>query len=138
VFSGNYFRTLPLTVLKVNTTPALLFNNNIPYRMHPDANGTVHLNLTTAIPDSLYLLSIGGPNITFSYFPQNNFSKVTYTQNMAYILSSPSESQSSNLTITRGAPLMLTFQLNSHPSYWFIIAYDSHYTAAIAEYYPSG
>ncbi len=138
VFSGNYFRTLQLTVLKVNTTTALLFNNQIPYMMRPNINGTVHLNLTTAIPESLYLLSIGGPNITFSYFPQNNFSKVTYSQNMAYILSSPSEAQSSNLTITRGAPLSLTFQLNSYPAYWYIIAYDSHFTAAIAEYIPAG
>lgn len=138
VYSGNYFRTLPLTVLKVNTTTALLFNNQIPYTMHPGANGTVHLNLTTAIPQNLYLLSIGGPNISFSYFPQNNFSRVTYTQNMAYILSSPSESQSSNLSITRGAPLRLTFQLNSNPSYWYIIAYDSQYEAAIAEYYSTG
>lgn len=138
VYSGSYFKTLKLTVLKVNTTTALLFNNQIPYMMHPNANGTVHLNLTTAIPENLYLLSIGGPNITFSYFPQNNFSKVTYSKNMAYILSSPSQTESSNLSITRGAPLRLTLQLDSSPAYWYIIAYDSNYTAAIAEYIPSG
>ena len=134
VNSGSYYRTLQISVLKINTTTALLFNNQIPYIMSPDPNGTVHLNLTSAVSDNLYIVSIGGPNITFSYFPQNNFSKVTYTQNMAYILASPSETQTSNLTIDRGIPFQLTFRLVSHPSYWYIVAYDSSFNAAIAEY----
>ncbi len=134
VNSGSYYRTLQISVLKVNTTTALLFNNQIPYIMTPDQNGTVHLNLTSAVSDNLYIVSIGGPNITFSYFPQNNFSKVTYTQNMAYILAAPSQTQTSNLTIDRGIPFELTFRLVSHPSYWYIVAYDSSYNAAIAEY----
>ncbi len=134
VNSGSYFRNFHISVLKVNTTTALLFNNQIPYIMKPDLNGTVQLNLTSAVSDSLYIVSIGGPNITFSYFPQNNFSKVTYTQNMAYILASPSQTQTSNLTIDRGIPFQLTFRLVSHPSYWYIVAYDSNFNAAIAEY----
>lgn len=137
VFSGSYYKDLQLTVLKVNTTSALLFNSNTHYIMNPGVNGTVTLNLTSAVSDSLYIVSIGGPNITFSYFPQNNYSKVTYTQNLAYILASPSQAQSANLTLDRGIPFSLTFKLYSHPSYWYIVAYDSHYNAAVAQLNPS-
>lgn len=134
VYSGSYFKTLDVTIMKVNTTPALLFDNNIPYTFAPNTNGMVLLNLTSAMPDSLYIVSIGGPNISFSYYPQNNFSRITYSQNLAYILSSPNELASSNITLDPGIPLTLTFKLTSIPAYWYIVAYDSNYNAAIAVY----
>lgn len=134
VYSGSYFKTLQITVLKVNTTTALLFNNRIPYVMNPSIAGVVQLNLTSAVSESLYIVSIGGPNISFSYFPFNNYSKVTFTQNIAYVLPSSPQGQDTNFTIDRGAPFSLTFQLNSHPTYWYIVAYNSQYSAAIAMY----
>lgn len=135
VYSGSYHKNLAITVLKVNTTLALSFNNYNPYKMVPNSDGYISLNLTSSVNDSLYLLSMGGPNISFSFYPQmNNYSRITYTDNMAYLLSNPSASSASELSLVPGKPMQIILKLNSQPSYWYIVAYDNNYNATIAEY----
>lgn len=136
VYSGSYYRSFGITVMKVNTSLALAFNNQNPYNMVPNANGSISLNLTSSVNDSLYILSIGGPNISFSYYPQNNnFSRITYTQSMVYLFSTPSGS-SSGLSLDPGRPMQINLKLNSppYPTYWYLVAFDSNYNATVAEY----
>lgn len=135
VYSGSYYKDLSITVMKVNTTLALAFNNNNPYKMVPDSNGSVSLNLTSSVSDTLHVVSMGGPNISFYYYPQmNNYSRLAYSGNMVYLLGSPSGSSASELTLDPGTPMPIHLKLNSHPSYWYVVAYDNHYNATIAEY----
>ena len=134
VYSGSNFRTMDLNILKVNTTTALTFNNTTPYLFTPGKTGNFTLYLISAVPDSIYIVSIGGPNLTFSYYLQSNLSRISYNQNLAYILSSPSPTSPSNITVEAGSLLPLEFKLNSSPNYWYIVAYDSHYNAAIAQF----
>lgn len=138
VYSGSYFKNLEITVMKVNTTLALAFNNNNPYTMNPGLNGTISLNLTSSVFDSLYIVSMGGPNISFSYYPQNNnYSRITYTQSMVYLLSTPSDPSTPGLSLDPGKAMQINLKLNSQPSYWYIVAYDSSYNATIAEFTPT-
>lgn len=133
VYSGSYFKTMSISVLKVNVTPALSFNNTSPFPIHPGKDGNFTLNLVSSIPDSVYLVSIGGPNISFTYFLQANQTRIDYTSNLEYLLSSASP-KAPYVSMTAGFPLTMNFKLNSYPQYWYIVAYDSQYNAAIAEY----
>ena len=134
VYSGSYFRTMALSILKVNATSALTFNNTVPYIIHPGKEGNFTLYLYSSIADNLYIVSIGGPNITFSYYFSTNYSRITYTQDLQYILSSPTPDYGPNIGVEAGSILPLSFQLQSSPTYWYIVAYDHNYRAAIAEY----
>lgn len=134
VSSASYVQTMDLNILKVNATTALTFNNTVPYTISPGNDGNFTLYLYSSVPDNLYILSIGGPNITFSYYFSTNYSKITYTQNVQYILATPSPGHSASISVDAGNILPLSFQLQSSPTYWYIVAYDQDYNAAIAEY----
>lgn len=132
VNSGNYYSTVDLSIFKVNTSSLIEFNNYNPYTMTPDKNGSISLALTSNEPENIHIVSIGGPNISFSYYLENKLSKITYTSNLAYLLLSPTPS--STFTIEPGNATIINLSLNSNPQYWYIVAYDQNYTAAIAQY----
>ncbi len=132
VNSGNYYQSKTISIFKVNTSSLLEFNNYNPYTIIPDKNGSVSLALTSNEMESIHIVSIGGPNISFSYYLNNQLSKITYTSNLAYLLLSPTPT--STFTIGPGNATMINLSLNSSPNYWYIVAYDQNYTAAIAQY----
>lgn len=132
VNSGSYFRTMDITIFRVNTTSLLNFNNSNPYTMTPGNNGSISLALSSNEPENIHIVSIGGPNISFSYYLENQQSRITYTSNLAYLLLSPTPA--STFTIEPGNATMIRLSLNSYPSYWYIVAFDQNYDAAIAQY----
>lgn len=132
VYSGNYFSTVDLSMFKVNTSSLMEFNNYNPFTMKPNQNGSISLALTSNEPENIHIVSIGGPNISFSYYLPNELSKITYNSNLAYLLLSPTPT--STFTIEPGNATIINLSLNSSPQYWYIVAFNQNYTAAIAQY----
>lgn len=132
VYSGSYYQSMDISIFRVNTSSLLEFNNYNPFVMKPNNNGSVSLALSSNEPENIHIVSIGGPNISFSYYLNNQLSRITYSSNLAYLLLSPTPT--STLTIEPGNATLINLSLNSSPQYWYIVAYDQNYTAAIATY----
>ena len=128
VYSGSYHQTLDILVLDVNLSHSAAFNNNNPYNTHVKENDTFNLTLNVSASENLSILSMGGPNLTFSYFIGNN----AITLNKGVELLFP------QISVTPNNPLILNLRADSVPSYWYIIAYDGNYNATFARIMVTG
>ena len=123
VYSGSYHQTLDILILDVNLSHSAAFNSNNPYNTHVKENSTFNLTLNVSASENLSILSMGGPNLTFSYF----IGKSTITSNKGVELLFP------QISVTPNNPLSLNLRADSVPSYWYIIAYDGNYNATFAK-----
>ncbi len=131
VYSGSFYKSIALSVLKVNVSTLMLFNNNNPYTMHPEHNGSISLSLTSFRNENIHIVSIGGPNISFTYHPSSSLS-ITVNSKLAYLYANPNSA--TIFTIQQGSTTEINMTLNSQPHYWYIVAYNESYTAAVAQY----
>ncbi len=131
VYSGSFYKSMGISVLKVNISNLMEFNNSNPYTMSPNPNGSVSLALTSYRNEDIHIVSIGGPNISFTYHPTSSIS-LAINSKLAYLYTTPDSG--AKFTIQQGSTLNINLTLNSSPRYWYIVAYNETYTAAVAQY----
>jgi membrane-associated protease RseP (regulator of RpoE activity) len=123
VYSGSYSQTLEILVLDVNLSNSVTFNNNNPYNIPVKENETFNLTLKVSAPENVSILSMGGPNLTFSYFVESH--PITLNKSIEYLFP--------QILVTPSNPLKLSLRADSIPSYWYIVAYDGNYNATYAK-----
>ncbi|MDS0257267.1 hypothetical protein ApAK_06225 [Thermoplasmatales archaeon AK] len=124
VFSGSYYRVIPLQVLYINLTEAISFNGSSPYVTHVGSDGRAYLSLSSDVPDNITLVSVGNSN--FYLMVINESISLHYTKEFSYILGG------SNIGVQPGKPVSLDLYTASHINRWYIAAFDSNFTGTVA------
>jgi Zn-dependent protease len=123
-YSGSAIQSSEITVLSVNESRQLSFNNSNPLILKGKYKDPVNI--------SFLYSSIGEKNITLFSFAPDNFSYTVSLENLTLRYTGSSEILSSPFTVKLGNPMLLSFMANTPVRSWEIVAMTSSYNAAIA------
>ena len=132
--SGTYKQTVPIEMLKVNTSPPADFSPPVSF----DTFNPLHENVTVGKIFSLDFINTGftGNNSTFRILSigEQNFSYTLFTDSMQANITFRGLAQLTlgDITLTEGKPYPLFLEARTNFTTWTIVGYNSNYQAAIA------
>ncbi|MCL4341209.1 MAG: hypothetical protein M1431_03830, partial [Candidatus Thermoplasmatota archaeon] len=128
VYSGSVSKTLDVNVLYVNLSPAFTFNNQNPMSMSVNESSIFSLYLNVSRATNITVISIVNPQLNYTYLIESQSVPGEKSVNASIVTILPFSSES----LLSGSSEKLSFQMPHIPISWIIVAYNTTYSAAVA------